>query len=61
MSNRTFQRIRNSLPVEVAIRYGHEEKPADRLAEQLDLARSQGDWKSVARLAEELVRLTQAG
>jgi hypothetical protein len=25
--------------------------------EQLDLARSQGDWETVARLAEELNRL----
>jgi hypothetical protein len=54
MSNRTFRRIRSSLPVDVATRYGYEEKPADRLMEQLDLARSQGDWKTVARLAKEL-------
>jgi len=59
MSNRTFQRIRNSLPIDVAIRYGLKETPADRLAEQLDLARSQGDWMLVARLAEELARLPQ--
>jgi hypothetical protein len=59
MSNRTFRRIRSSLPVEVATRDGYDEKPADRLMEQLDLARSQGDWETVARLAEELNRLGQ--
>jgi len=57
MSNRTFRRIRSSLQVEVATRYGYDEKPADRLMEQLDLARSQGDWETVARLAEELSSL----
>jgi len=59
MSNRTFRRIRNSLPIEVATRYGYEEKPADRLMEQLDLARSQANWETVARLADELNRLGQ--
>jgi hypothetical protein len=57
MSNRTFRRIRSSLPVEVASRYGYEEKPADRVMEQLDLARSLGNWETVARLAEELTRM----
>lgn len=57
MSNRTFRRIRSSLPVEVATRYGYEEKPGDRLTERLDLARSQADWKEVAQLAEELIQL----
>lgn len=61
-SNRTYRRIRSSLPVDVATRYGYEEKPADRLLERLDLARSQGDWEEVARLAKELSDLErQAG
>ena len=56
-SNRTFQRIRSSLPLEVAIRYGWTEKPGDSLIQQLDQARLRGDWDAVARLAEELNRL----
>ena len=56
MSNRTYERIRASLPVEVAVRYGFKERPEDRLKEQLDLARSQGDWAAVARIADELNR-----
>lgn len=47
----------NSLPVEVAVRYGYEERPADRLREQLDQARSEGDWRRVAELAAKLERL----
>jgi integrase len=62
MSNGTFRRIHSSLPVEVAARYGYEEKPSERIMERLDLARSQGDWDAVSRLAEELARLEdQAG
>jgi integrase len=57
MSNRTFDRLRRSLPVEVASRYGYSEKPADRIIERLDVARSRGDWETVARLGEELTRL----
>lgn len=53
-SNRTFQRIRISLSLEVAIRYGLQEKPGDGLIEKLDQARQRGDWDAVARLAEEL-------
>ena len=48
MSNRTFRRLRNSLPVEVAARYGYEEKPTDRIIEKFDLARSHGEWETVA-------------
>ncbi len=59
MSNKTFGRLRASLPVEVASRYGYEEKPGDRLQEQLDKARSQGDWKTVAQLAAELEGLNE--
>lgn len=54
MSNGTFRRLRASLSVEVATRYGYEEKPGDRLRERLDQARCQGDWKLVVQLAEEL-------
>ena len=54
MSNRTFRRIRSSLSVDVATRYGCEENPADRIMERLDLARNQGDWQAVAELAAEL-------
>lgn len=62
MSNRTFARIRSSLPLEVAVRYGYQEKPADRLRERLDQARSEGDWKTVAELAAKLEGLAeQAG
>lgn len=59
MSNRTFERIRRSLPVEVAVKYGCIEKPSDRLSEQLDIARARGDWEAVARLALELEQLGQ--
>lgn len=56
-SNRTFQRIRSSLSLEVAVRYGWQEKPGDGLVEKLDQARQLGDWDAVARLAEELNRM----
>ena len=56
-SNRTFQRIRSSLPLEVAVRYGWKGNPGDGIVEQLDQARLRGDWEAVARLAEELRRL----
>jgi len=39
-SNRTFRRILASLPLEVSTRHGYEEKPTDRLVENIDLARS---------------------
>lgn len=57
MSNGTFDRLRRSLPVEVASRYGYAEKPADRIIERLDEARSRSDWETVGRLSEELTRL----
>lgn len=53
-SNRTYQRIRSSLSMEVATRYGWEGKPADGIVERLDQARLRGEWDEVARLAEEL-------
>jgi integrase len=57
MSNKTFERLRRSLPTEVAVRYGCIDRPSDRLTEQLDLARARGDWEAVARIAAELTRL----
>lgn len=53
-SNRTFQRIRRSLSVEVSGRYGWELKKSDQILERLDQARQKGDWQAVARLAQEL-------
>lgn len=53
-SNRTYQRIRSSLSMEVATRYGWQGKPADGIVERLDQARLRGEWDEVARLAEEL-------
>ena len=57
-SNRTFRRILASLNLEVSTRYGYEEKPTDRLIENIDFARSREDWTEVARIAAELVDLT---
>ena len=57
-SNRTFRRILNSLPVEVAVRYGYNERPVDRLAERLDMARARGDWKEVVTVAQQLAELS---
>ena len=56
-SNRTHRRIRASLPVAVASRYGCEEKPSDILIERMDAARAQEDWSEVARLCQELSNL----
>ncbi|TWU51686.1 hypothetical protein Poly59_32810 [Rubripirellula reticaptiva] len=53
-SNRTYRRILSSLPVEVACRYGYQEKPSDRLIETLVLARSQEQWNEVVKLADAL-------
>ena len=54
-SNRTFHRILASLPIEVAVRYGH--KPADDEAElekRLLVAAATKDWTAVADLAGKL-------
>jgi hypothetical protein len=59
-SNRTFRRIRASLPLDVSTRYGAEESPFDRLVEQIDLARSREDWTEMARLSAELVELKRS-
>jgi integrase len=56
-SNRTYRRILGSLPVDVACRYGYQEKPSDRLIEKLDLARSQEQWSAVIELADALGKL----
>lgn len=56
-SNRTYRRILGSLPIEVACRYGYQEKPSDRLIEKLDLARSQEQWNEVIELADALGKL----
>lgn len=58
-SNATFHRLLSSLPVEVAVRYGHEVSQADRLHEQLDAARGRRDWDEVGRLAQQLHALEQ--
>ena len=54
-SNRTFQRILASLPVDVAIRYVH--RPANvgaELERRLLMAAATKDWKTVADLAGKL-------
>ena len=56
-SNRTFRRILASLPLEVSTRYGYEERPTDRLIENIDFARAREDWAEMARIAEKLVDL----
>ncbi|WP_163981387.1 hypothetical protein [Roseiconus lacunae] len=43
------------MPVDVACRYGYDEKPSDRLIEMLDLARSQEQWNDIVELANALV------
>ena len=58
-SNRTYRRLIASLPLEVAVRYGYEEKPEDRLVERLDHARGQQDWNEVLRLTQELIDLSR--
>jgi integrase len=59
-SNATYDRLRRSLPMEVAVRYGLEESPRTRLQEQLDLARRQEDWDAVLDLADELKAFDQS-
>lgn len=56
-SNETFERIRLSLPVEVAERYGCIETPEEKLSKQLDFAYRQRDWKAVQELADKLEKL----
>lgn len=60
-SNRTFRRILRSLPVDIATRYGYEEKPCDCLIEQLDTARSVEDWSQVVEVAKALDALIESG
>ena len=49
-SNRTFQRIANSLSPEVALRFGYK-TTIDPLLAELRNAEAAGDWRNVARLA----------
>ncbi|MDF1844357.1 MAG: hypothetical protein P1U77_23215 [Rubripirellula sp.] len=60
-SNRTYRRILASLPVDVATRYGYEEKTSGRLIEQLDTARSTENWSQVVQVAGALQALVDAG
>ena len=53
-SNRTFRRIVNSLPNDIAALYGYDKSERDRLVEQLDQARVRFDWSEVARLAVDI-------
>lgn len=53
-SNRTFCRILASLPLDDSTTYDYEERPSDRLIENIDLARSREDWAEMAKLASEL-------
>jgi integrase len=58
-SNRTYQRILASLPVDVAVRYGH--SPANEeadLEKRLLMAAGTKDWTTVADLADKLQRDT---
>ena len=57
MSNRTYRRIRSSLSVEVATRYGWNANPEDGIVEKLDQARNRKDWEAISQLAQELNRL----
>jgi len=58
-SNRTFYRIRASLPSEVAREFGHVEEPGELLKQQLAEATAAGNWDLAARLAAELARRNQ--
>ncbi len=59
-SNATYDRLRRSLPTEVAVRYGFEASPQSQLREQLDLARRQEDWDAVLELAGKLKAYEQS-
>ncbi len=58
-SNRTYRRIRASLPHDVAVRYGYDESERERLLEELDRARMKANWEEVARLAQLIEQLDQ--
>lgn len=58
-SNRTYRRIRMSLPLDVAVRYGYEDSERERLIEALDSARMNLDWKEIERLTKLLINLQQ--
>lgn len=56
-SNRTYQRILASLPPDLSILFGYIEGDRDRLSRELEVAKDQGDWSLVAKLAADLERL----
>ena len=58
-SNRTFHRIRASLPVEVAKQFGYDEEAVDPLKKELAEATAAGNWDLVVRLGAELARRNQ--
>lgn len=61
-SNRTFHRIRLSLPPEVASRFGCTQESLDPLKQQVADAMAAGDWATVSRLSAELdARTHRAG
>lgn len=60
-SNRTFYRIRNSLPMDVAARYGYETSERESLIEAIDAARMEHNWQVVQNLVVELVQLDSNG
>jgi integrase len=58
-SNRTFHRIRASLPSEVAKQFGYDEEAVDPLKKELAEATAAGNWDLVVRLGAELARRNQ--
>jgi hypothetical protein len=55
-SNRTFERIANSLRPDVAEQYGFLPPKVDTLVEQLNTAVAAQNWSLVTTLTEELKR-----
>lgn len=56
-SNRTYQRILNALPNNVAKIYGHQVSDQEKIIEDLDRARRAGNWEEVGKLAQKLEAL----
>ena len=55
-SNRTFERIVNSLRPDVALRYGFAPPRVDPLVERLSVAVASQNWPLVASISAELER-----
>jgi hypothetical protein len=55
-SNRTFRRIAESLPPDVAERYGHVQDSLDPLKQQLQQALASENWELAQRLTAELAK-----